>query len=69
VIAGELDAEVVLPIHDSIMLLCPEKTWKDSALAAKSAMESYPWCTDFVPLVVDVEMGKKWGSLEKVKLN
>lgn len=66
---GELDAEVVLPIHDSIMLLCPEKTWKDSALAAKSAMESYPWCTDFVPLVVDVEMGKKWGSLEKVKLN
>lgn len=65
---GELDAEVVLPIHDSIMLVCPEKTWKDSALAAKNAMESYPWATDHVPLVVDVEVGTKWGSLEEAEL-
>lgn len=64
----ELDAEVVLPIHDSIMLVCPEKTWKDSALAARDAMTSYPWCTEHVPLEVDVEVGAKWGSLEKVEV-
>ncbi len=66
--AGKLDAEVVLPIHDSIMLLCPEKTWKDSALAAREAMVSYPWCTGHVPLEVDVELGTRWGALEKVEL-
>lgn len=66
--AGQLDAEVVLPVHDSIMLLCPEKTWRDSALAARDAMVSYPWCTEHVPLEVDIEMGTRWGSLEKIEL-
>jgi hypothetical protein len=51
-----------------LMLLCPEKTWKDSALQAREAMVSYPWCTDFVPLEVDVEVGQRWGSLEKAEL-
>jgi DNA polymerase-1 len=66
--AGQVDAEVVLPVHDSIMLVAPEKTWRDAALAAREAMMSYPWVTRVVPLEVDVEVGTKWGSLEKAKL-
>ena len=66
--AGKLDAEVVLPIHDSVMLLCPMATWKESAATARKAMTDFPWCTDFVPLEVDIEVGQRWGSLEKVKL-
>lgn len=66
--AGAIDAELVLPIHDSIMLVAPKKTWKDAALAARHEMLNFPWATDFVPLEVDVEMGASWGSLEKVKL-
>lgn len=63
----EIDAEVVLPIHDSIMLVCRKEVWKDVASAAKHAMEDYPWATKHVPLVVDVEVGEQWGSLEKEK--
>lgn len=65
--AGQLDAEVVLPIHDSIMLVCPEATWKQTAKKARAVMTDFPWCTDFVPLEADVEMGRSWGSLKKVK--
>lgn len=66
--AGDIDAELVLPIHDSIMLVAPKKTWKEAALAARHEMLNFPWATDFVPLEVDVEMGASWGSLEKAKL-
>ncbi len=66
---GVIDAQLVLPIHDSIMLVAPEKTWKDAALAARAEMVSYPWCTEHVPLAVDCKVGTKWGSLEKVKLS
>lgn len=65
--AGKMDAEVILPIHDSVMLLCPKETWKDTAEQARQTMMSYPWATDFVPLDVDVEVGEQWGDLEKVK--
>lgn len=68
ILRGEIDAQLVLPIHDSIMLVAPEKTWKDAALAARAEMVSYPWCTVHVPLAVDCKVGTKWGSLEKVKL-
>lgn len=66
--AGQVDAQLVLPVHDSLMLVAPEKSWRDAALAAREAMMSYPWVTRVVPLEVDVEVGTKWGSLEKVKL-
>ena len=65
---GEIDAQLVLPIHDSVMLVAPEKTWKDAALAARAEMVSYPWATQHVPLAVDCKVGTKWGSLQKVKL-
>lgn len=67
--AGKMDAEVILPIHDSIMLLCPEKTWKETAQAAREQMVSYPWATSFVPLEVDCKAGTRWGSMETVELN
>lgn len=66
---GELNAEVILPVHDSIMLLAPENDWQSAARTARDAMQTYPWCTDFVPLEVDIEVGTKWGSLEKAELN
>jgi DNA polymerase-1 len=66
--AGQMDAQLVLPVHDSLMLVAPEKSWRDVALAAREQMMSYPWVTSRVPLEVDVEVGTKWGSLEKQKL-
>lgn len=65
---GEIDAQVVLPIHDSIMLLCPEATWQQAALRAHDIMVDYPWATKHVPLEVDIEMGTHWGSLVGVEL-
>lgn len=67
--SGELGAEVILPVHDSVMLLAPEATWERSARLARDTMQSFPWATGFVPLSVDVEVGTKWGSLEGVELN
>ena len=66
--AGQLDAQVVLPIHDSIMVLCRQEVWKEVAGVMRATMTDFPWATDFVPLEVDVEVGEKWGGLEKVKL-
>lgn len=67
-VAKKIDAQVILPIHDSIMLLTPEKEAYHTAEAAKAAMLDYPWCTDVVPLGVDIKVGTKWGSLTKFKL-
>lgn len=67
--SGELMAEVILPVHDSVMLLAPEATWQHSARLARDTMQAFPWATDFVPLEVDVEVGTKWGSLEHADLN
>lgn len=65
--AGEIDAELVLPVHDSLMLVAPKDTWQEAARAARHEMMNYPWATDFVPLEVDVKVGERWGSMEKVK--
>jgi len=65
---GDINAKLILPIHDSLMFCAPEATWKDQALAAQAVMTDYPWCTNVVPLKVDCKVGMRWGSLQKVKL-
>lgn len=65
--SGQLDAQVVLPVHDSIMLLCPKEKALEVGAAMKRTMEDYPWVTDFVPLKADVEWGPAWGSLEELE--
>ena len=62
---GELDAELILPIHDSLMFLVPRRKVDEVALQVRSIMTDFPWCK--TPLEVDVEVGERWGSLEKFK--
>ena len=66
--AGQLDAELILPIHDSLMLIVPEDNWRTIAKRVAFLMTDFPWATQHVPIEVDCEMGTRWGSLEKVLL-
>jgi uracil-DNA glycosylase family 4 len=55
--------KLVLPVHDSIMFECREDWVERVANKAREVMTGWP--SDGVPLVVDVEVGRSWGSLAK----
>jgi DNA polymerase I-like protein with 3'-5' exonuclease and polymerase domains/uracil-DNA glycosylase len=63
--ADGVPAELVLPIHDSLMIHCQDDALDEVIYQMRRIMESR-WCGD-CPLAVDVEVGKSWGSLEKLK--
>lgn len=55
--------KLVLPVHDSIMFECRED-WTERVIEkARAVMTGWP--SENVPLVVDVEVGRSWGSLAK----
>lgn len=62
--ADAVPAKLVLPIHDSIMLEVREDAVNEVIPAVTEIMTQ--WDSQGVPIKVDVEMGKMWGSLEKV---
>lgn len=59
-------------VHDCIVCEVPEAQAKEMALAIKNTMENVAGdlerlgCKFSVPLVADVEIGKSWGSTEKL---
>ena len=61
---AESSAKLVLTVHDSLMLECDKGDWRSVAIAVRGIMESQ-YC-DGVPLLADVEVGRSWGSLEKI---
>jgi DNA polymerase-1 len=62
----EMDAELILPIHDSLMFLVPERKVAEVSQQVHSIMTGFAWCK--TPMDVDVEVGERWGSLEKLKV-
>ena len=62
-----LPAELVLPVHDSLLFVVPEKKVLSVAAEVQGAMTDYNWLCG-VPLEVDLEVGKSWGSLSKIKV-
>lgn len=57
-------AKLVLTVHDSIMVECDKEVQDEVVFHMRRIMEGQP-CGG-VPIVVDVEAGERWGSLEKV---
>jgi DNA polymerase-1 len=60
-----LKAVPILTVHDSIIFECPIEEIQHAALTCKTIMENpnFDWLT--VPLKVDCEVGKTWGSMKK----
>lgn len=56
-------AEVVVPVHDSIMLHVRRDYVREVAYTAKAIMEGHE--SGDVRLVVDTKVGSTWGTLEK----
>lgn len=59
------DSKLMLQVHDEIVLEVPEADKNKVAKFVKKTMEDI--FTLSVPLVVDLEEGKNWGDLEKMK--
>jgi DNA polymerase-1 len=57
------DVQLVLPVHDSLLFLVRKELLPMVASTAHEIMTS--WNSDGVPLEVDVEIGSRWGSLQK----
>lgn len=64
-------AHIVNLVHDSIVLEVPEENVDRVARLVKKIMEETPqiYLDTEVPFVVDVEVGDRWGSLEKYDFN
>ena len=56
------DARVVLTVHDSIIFEVPDSKVDEICPEIKQIMES--WDAYGVPIIADIEVGKKWGTLE-----
>jgi DNA polymerase-1 len=56
----ELEAALLLQVHDELILECPEKTAEKTADLVKKTMESAVNLN--VPLRASVEIGKRWGD-------
>lgn len=59
-------AKVVLPVHDSLLLEIREDCVDEVVRECQSIMTS--WDSQGVPLVVDIDVGPRYGSLEKYQL-
>lgn len=58
----KVPVKVVATVHDSILLDVPPSLMLEAAAKAKSIMTDYD--TGNVPLSVDIEYGKTWGSMQ-----
>ncbi len=58
------EAKVVIMVHDSIVVECPEVIAEDIAGLVKRTMEDVPIETD-VPFTADVKIGRRWGEYDK----
>ncbi len=64
----ERDAVIVSTVHDSIILYARDGCIDDTARTCKRIMEHLSGLPDeltTVPIIADVEVGKRWGELEK----
>lgn len=64
ILAGEIDARMVLQVHDELVFEVDNDKVESEATKIKEIMESVASLN--VPLVVDVEVGDSWGELSDV---
>ncbi len=60
----EPKAKIVLQVHDELVLEVPKASVKQVAKFIKTTMENVHKLS--VPLIVDIEVGRTWGNLEKL---
>lgn len=62
-------AEIVLTVHDSLLVECEDKYKMEAAKLMKKVMEK-PWklCGRTVHFPVDIDVGPSWGECERVKI-
>ncbi len=61
---SDLNARMLLQVHDELVLECPQEEVEATAVAVRSAMESaYPLD---VPLLTEARVGKNWGTLRRL---
>lgn len=60
------EAKIVLTVHDSIMVECPDYIAKEIAAAMFVIMEADPFPTE-VPFPVEIKIGQAWGTGYEVK--
>ena len=58
-------AKIILTIHDELILEIPDDILKETVAHVREIMEKS--CCLSVPAAVDVKIGKRWGSMEKIK--
>ena len=63
IVANNWPAKVIMSVHDSAIIEVREDFAEQMAKFARDIMESQGWGD--VPIVVDVEKGYSWGSMEK----
>jgi uracil-DNA glycosylase family 4 len=61
----KVPAKLVLTVHDSILIECDENIAAEVAGKVREVMTSWP--SGDVPLLVDMEQGYTWGSMEPLK--
>jgi DNA polymerase-1 len=60
-------ARLALTVHDSLLFEVREDAVPEVAWQAKRIMESWP--SDGMPIVADVKIGTRWGSMEKYEVH
>jgi len=66
-LANSKESKLLLQVHDELVFEIKKNKINDLAPKIKKAMESFQKFK--VPLVVDLEIGKNWGNLKKIKTN
>jgi len=57
-------ARMTLQVHDSIMFEIPDENLQETLAYIRATMTDLPFSC---PFIVDIEVGKRWGTAEKVK--
>jgi uracil-DNA glycosylase family 4 len=60
---SQIPAELILPVHDSLMFIAPDDLVDEVAIGARNIMTG--WNSEDVKLTVDIKVGQTWGNLEK----
>ena len=58
------DIRPILTVHDSLVFLVKETQVEEAMELIKTCMETPPPLPNFMPLVAEVSMGKRYGELE-----
>jgi len=61
---GRSDIRPILTVHDSLVFLVKDGSLDEATELVRRCMETPPPLENFMPLVAEVSVGKKYGELE-----